>query len=204
MQLVILIIGTIYWQQINMEELDRHKKVLNMMISMHSMLRDSYKKKALIIDLIIFISSAFLTACIFVDSKYVTRFNINNEGFQFYIGLISLLIFILSIVTLIINWKGLAENHDKASLQLSKLLSECRQLLNMKNDQDRVALLNSYHIKYAEIQESIVKIPEKKFNALKSKHLKKVELSKLLDCNPTKPLLLLRIMLLLNNKKENL
>lgn len=184
-----------------MHELDRNKKVLSMMITMHSILRDRYKRRSLILDLVIFSSSAILAAFVFIDYKYFSKINISIEDAQFIVGVFSLLIFVLTIINLIVRWKENAENHHKAAIQLFKLLNEARYLLEMEDNEERFSLFRAFNLKYSEIQESLVKIPDKKFNSLKSKHLKKMILSKMLDSNPTMPLILLKIKLLINAKE---
>ena len=64
----------------------------------------------------------------------------------------------------------------------------------VESEKKSVALV--FHTKYLESSNTIVPIPEKRFNYLKAKHLRKLKLSKLISKNPGCPVLLLNISVL--------
>ncbi len=175
-----------------MEEILRQKKALSMMITMHSVLRDRYIFRSKLGDIILFSSAAILNALVFVDYDFLQKFGLDKEFTQLLIGIFAIIIFILSVITLIVSWKEMSENHDKAASVLSKLMNDCRYILE-SDDGERKKLIPKFYDQYKEVNESIVKIPSKKFNSLKSLHLKKVELSKQVSLHPNTPFLLLRI-----------
>ncbi len=183
-----------------MEEIIRQKNILNLMITMHSELRDRYIFRSKLADIILFSSAAILNALVFIDYNFLQKFGLNKEYTQLLIGILSIVIFILSVIMLIVRWKEMSESHDKAASSLSKLLNDCRYILESE-DEDRKKLIPRFFDQYKEVNESIVKIPSRKFNSLKSLHLKKVELSKLVSVHPNTPFYLLRMKQLLNGVK---
>lgn len=183
-----------------MEEILRQKNTLNMMITMHSEMRDRYILKSKLADITLFSSAAILNALVFVDYDFLQKFGLIKDYTQLLIGILSVVIFILSVISLIVSWKELSESHSKAADLLSKLLNDCRYILESETD-ERKKLLPKFYEQYKEVNESIIKIPSKKFNSLKSLHLKKVELSKLISLHPDTPIFLIRLKQLLNGVK---
>ncbi|HCY76731.1 MAG TPA: hypothetical protein DHV28_12495 [Ignavibacteriales bacterium] len=183
-----------------MEEIIRQKNILNMMITMHSELRDRYIFRSKFADIILFSSAAILNALVFVDYNFLQKFGLDKEYTQLLIGMFSIVIFIISVITLIVSWKEKSESHDKAVNLLSKLLNDCRYILE-SDDDDKKKRIPIFFDQHKQVNETIVKIPSKKFNSLKSLHLKKIELSKLVSTHPDTPLLLLRIKQFLNGVK---
>ena len=181
-----------------MEEILRQKKVLDMMITMHAILRDRYKFRALIVDIILFSFAVILNALVFVDYSFFENLGINKVTLQILIGIFSIGIFLLSVIVILVNWKEKSDQHANAGSQLSKLLNDCRYILQINEPAEKQKLLSTFNISYKEINDSIIKIPDNKFLSLKSKHLKKVALSKLLDENPQKSLWKLRLKLFFN------
>jgi hypothetical protein len=113
-----------------MEELNRKKKVLDMMISMHSMLRDRYRSWSFATDLVLLLSAAALNTLIFVDQDYITDYLGDVKKFNFTIGVFSVLTFLLSLVVLLVKWKEKSEQHHNAANELTRLLNSCRDLLS--------------------------------------------------------------------------
>lgn len=180
-----------------MDIISRQKEVLNMMITMHSELRDRYIFKSKLTDIILFSSAAILNALVFVDYSFLENFGLDKDLIQLLIGILSITIFIISVLALIVSWKEKSEMHDKAANQLSKLLNDCRYILEC-NDEERMKLIPKFNEEYKQVNVSITKIPTKKFNYLKSIHYKKIELSKMISEYPNTPLLLLRIKRFIN------
>jgi len=173
------------------EELERHYRVIDMMLTMHSQLRDSNQRWALLVDLIILTSSVVLVAAVFVDPGVVKFLHINPKGTRIVIGICSILIFILSLIRLRVDWKQEAEKHGYASEILGKLKAECRELLQAEGQPD-VQRIKELNKECAWTVNSLPKIPESKFHRLKALHKRKIGLSKMIDANPGTSLLILR------------
>ena len=184
-----------------MEEIHRNKRVLNMMISMHSTLRDKYYRLSLAFKILLFTSSVILNSFVFADTEFVQEFGIAAPSIELSIGVASIIVFLVSIIMFVVQWDKKSANHEEAKKQLSHLLNEAREIIsNSKNITEQE--VKSFVQKYSQVNSMLVPIPEKKFNKLKHKHLHKVELSKYISKNPKYPYLLIRIRFFINSFKD--
>lgn len=183
-------------------ELNRIERVVNMMITMHSILRDRFKRYSLIVDISLLVSAILLNALIFIDFKYLKPIFNDEISSKIAIGFFSILVFITSIVILTVDWKQKSENHSQAVKILFTLLSECRQIQSIEDESEKKSIASVFHNKYLESSNAIVPIPDKNFNKFKAIHLQKVELSKLISKNPGHPVILLRIYILFSSIKK--
>ncbi|NLD49669.1 MAG: hypothetical protein GX660_21180 [Clostridiaceae bacterium] len=176
-----------------MEELKRQYRVIDMLLTMHSYLRDHYRNLSMAVNLIIMGSSIIICASVFIDSSAIKWFGFNNGDARMVIGLFSILVFFLSLVSLICDWGNTSEKHEHAAVSLSCLKGECRDLLRLNpppNEGQINQWISSCRIHLNGLP---IKIPEKKFNKLKAKHKRKIELSKLTDEFPGSSIIILRI-----------
>lgn len=185
-----------------MEEFNRQKKVLNMMISMHSILRDRYKSLDLIANILLLMSSVIMNSLVFANDELYNFFSINSAKAKTIIGILSILIFAISLVFLLVNWKEKSNNHGDAVVQLSALLNECRAMDEIEDSEEKKFMCNTFTQKYIQVNNILVKIPDSKFNYLKYRHYKKIELSKLIDIYPGSPLIVLKGRLFLKSLKK--
>lgn len=186
-----------------MIEAERQKKVLNMMITAHSVLRDRYNRKSAFFENCLLIAAVILNTIVFVDAKFITKFTLLSEDSQKLIsGIASILVFTISVVLLQVKWKAKAESHSKAASQLFKLLQELREILQLVDTNEKNIQLSKFSDKYIQISLTLTQIPERKFNTLKLIHYRKIELSKLIDIYPGSILLILKIRLFLSSFKE--
>ncbi|MFF7134363.1 hypothetical protein ACFZBZ_18640 [Streptomyces sp. NPDC008196] len=89
--------------------------------------------------------------------------------------------FAATLIDMVLDWRGIAQRHDDAVRQLASLKMEYRTApLPGEEEQERDRLSQRYQV----VMDSIAPIPDNKFNSLKSLHLKKVEISKILSSNP--------------------
>ncbi len=165
---------------------------------MHSVLRDRYKNLATISDILLLVSAIGLNSMVFVDYTFFESIFVSQMQFNLILGSLAVLVFTLSLVLLLVNWKQKAENHKVAVIQLSGLLNECRQIISKPNSE----IIDSFLSKYNQINSMLVPIPDSKFNALKSRHLRKVEFSKFLDNNGHRPYWLVTIIFFLNSFRK--
>ncbi len=162
-----------------------------MMLTMHSILAARYFRKSKILELSIFAVSILLVALAFVDPKILTFFNFQIETARILIGLCSILVFFLSIVSLIVDWKGNAVQFREAFNTLIPLKSEWREILTKFDDLDERDILEFVR-KSALILSTLIPIPDDKFNKLKATHYRKVELSKMISVLPGSNIIMLR------------
>lgn len=175
------------------QELERMKRVSDMLVTAHSILRDRYGRKAFLIDITILGVTLWLTAMAFVEPSIgikLTPFGLSKD---LWLGLLAVVGFLLSIVQIRVDWKGREESHTRACEAFASVKRECARLLAQTEikDTDYNRVLDTY-----ESAGTIsIPIPESEFNKLKSKHKIKVEISRYLDDHPATSLTLLKLKL---------
>lgn len=186
-----------------MEEFNRQKKVIDMMITSHSVLRDRYLFLTAFFENALLVISAILNSFVFIDEAYILKMtSISTDAQKMIIGITSILVFAISVVLLQVKWKERASQHASASRSLFLLLQEHRAINGMEELEDKKKLVVDFNLKYAQTTENIVSIPDSKFNELKLRHKRKVELSKLIDKHPGSFLWILKLKLFISSFKE--
>ncbi len=176
------------------DELQRKYKVINMMITMHSILHQRFKTKSLVGNIFFLLTAIILNVFIFFDFDYLSFTGFSIDRIKNIVAVSSFLIFLLSVVFMLVEWSKRSEQHLQAINQLSRLLNELRSLLKIENS----ALLSNkselFDELYNQVNETIPKISDRKFNYLKARHYKKVEISKFIDKHKGKPYFVIRIL----------
>lgn len=171
------------------QEIDKESKIIDMMLTAHSHIRDTNSFRATAMDIFLFISSIILNATVFLDPSILAYLGVNSEKARLIIGLSSIIIFILSFITLRVDWKQKSENYKQSAETLSQLKSQCIELKNINDD-------IKYQEKMKNIKDAIsklpVKIPENEFLKLKALHKRKIELSEMIDKNPGASIFLMK------------
>ena len=171
------------------------------MLTSHSILQEKYLRKAQALDILILILSSLLVATVFIDSKIIALIS-NNENFaRIIIGIFSVLVFCLTIVQFKVDWKQVADQHCKAF----EVLVQFKHIFRNLKDADDLNkdCFDKTMEDYKLATSFICKIPEKYFHRLKSKHLKKVILSKLIRINPSSSIFVIKLYIFFkgNSKK---
>src|SRR5580692_10714944 len=94
------------------EEVERIRRVSDQLCTAHAALRDRFKRRALCLDVIVLLSSAWLTALAFVDprfDKWLIPFGIDS---QLWIGMFGVTVFFLALIQLKVDWRGKVEAHS--------------------------------------------------------------------------------------------
>ena len=173
-------------------ELERIRRVSDMLVSMHSVLRDEYSKKSTVIDCSLFGSSIILVALVFVDPLLLGWLPLSATASRILLGVFALITFFISLVIYRVDWKSKSELHKHAAETYSNIKLECQELLSTfetASDIDIQRLL----IRYRYLGQICVAIPDSSFLRLKNKHKMKVAISKYLDDNPGTCLWLLKM-----------
>ncbi len=100
----------------------------------------------------------------------------------------------MSIIFLLVEWSKKSEQHLQAVNQLSRLLNELRSILKLKDSTVLANKVELFDELYNQTNETIPKIPDNKFNYLKARHYKKVELSKFIDKQKGKPYFVIKVL----------
>lgn len=186
-----------------MEEINRSMKVISMLMTGHSVLRDRYRFISSFLEIVLLIGSIILNVVVFIDDKYIFKMSgVTADTQKLIAGITSIVVFTISILLLQVRWKEKAEDHSKANQQLFKLLQECRSICLLEDTDLRAEAIGVFAQKYTAVFDSIVAIPENKFNALKMIHYRKIELSKLIERYPKSRLFILKIRLFMTSFKE--
>jgi len=188
------------------EELDRKYKVINMMITMHSIMHHRYKIKSLIGNIFFLVTAVILNVFTFFDYKYLSFLQLQADNIKNIVAISSFTIFLLSIIFMLVEWAKRSEKHELAINQLSRLLNELRLIQKIENADALSIKLDLFNELYNLSFDTIPKIPNNKFNSLKAKHYQKIELSKFIDDHKGKTFFVIRILFFYNKtftKNEN-
>jgi hypothetical protein len=173
-------------------EFERKFEVLDMMLSAHSALRESFRRRSTVLTLTIIALSILGATLALQDDPSVEILSIDLESTQ-WLAILSGFVFFLSIAELVLDWRGCAWAHRDASVRLGSLKGEFRRAEvgpnGVKSGVDLEAM-------YDNTTAAIVEIPNSRFNRLKAKHHRKVAISKMISKSPGTPIVLLRWRLL--------
>lgn len=178
----------------DIEELKHHYRIIDMLLSMHSKIRDENQRLALLCNLFLLFSSVILGTFVFIDPDLLRFLRINPQVAQVIVGICSTVVFLISLIELRVDWKEKAERHSGACEVLAKLKADCRELLKVQSQPNPQDIAEQCR-KCAQSLASLPKIPDKRFHSLKAYHQSKIELSMLIDAHPGAPVWLLRIVL---------
>lgn len=173
------------------EEIARTRKTADLLCSAHGKLRDKFQRRALILDVLLLIASSFLVLHVLADKNFLEKINILGIEYNNLLSGLSILVFILSVLELRVDWKGLAQAHSKSYA----LYAEVKRELGYLQGSTRLIKADVRRImsKYDMASELGTNISEKDFLRLKQNHKEKIELSKYLDDHPSASIPLTRL-----------
>lgn len=155
-----------------------------MMLSAHSALRETYRRRSTALTLAIIALSIVGVTLALQDDPSVEILSIDLESKQ-WLAILSGLVFFLSIAELVLDWRGRAWAHQDATGRLASLKGEFRRADVGPDEVKNGADLDS---EYDRTTAAIVEIPNSRFNRLKAKHYRKVAISKMISKSPGTPL----------------
>jgi hypothetical protein len=175
------------------EELQRVRRVSNSLCTAHSILRDRYARRALVLDILILGLSTWLVALAFADPSINARMTPFGWESQVWVGILATGTFILTIVQLKTDWKARADAHRRTLDLYAEVKREAGYLLasGQLDEGSSRRVLSRYDLASA----VGVPIPEADFLSLKQLHLVKIKISKYLDRHPSSSVVLLRFKL---------
>jgi len=174
------------------EELERIRRVADMLVTGHANLRDRYSRRATLLDLAVMALSTWLTAIVFIEPRINIKLTPFGFDPQLWIGFLGIFTFFLSIVQLRVDWKGRSDAHKRSFDLYSEVKRECGYLLASQKPltpDSCQRVLSRYDL----ATEVGTHLPENEFLAQKRNHLQKIEISKLLDKHPSASILLARM-----------
>lgn len=172
-------------------ERDRRYRVADTLTTAHSLLRDHYVRRAILLDLIVLFSSIVIAALAFVDPKLLLWLPWSSDSSRIAIGVLAIVAFFASIFAWRVDWKGRADAHDRAASAYAKAKFGLDTIHPEMDGQDVARVF----LQFEEIGTNSIKVPESKFVSLKSRHLLKKQLSHILDRNPAASVRLVKLRL---------
>lgn len=183
----------------SLKELQRVKKVSDLLCTGHAMKADELSRLALGLDLSLLTVSAWLVAVSFLDERLATRLTPFDINPQLWTGLLGFAAFILSLIQLRVDWKGQADAHRRSCDLYAEVKRDIGYLLangDLADDDIRRSFT-----KYDMASASSVPISEKDFLRIKRGHHLKLEVSRLIDAKPSASIILLKIRLWIRDNK---
>jgi hypothetical protein len=174
------------------QELERIRRVSDMLVTGHANLRDRYSRRATLLDLAIMALSTWLTAVVFIEPRINLKLTPFGVDPQLWVGFLGIFTFFLSIVQLRVDWKGRSDAHKRSFDLYSEVKRECGYLLA---SQEALTAESCQRVlsRYDLATEVGAHLPENEFLAQKRNHLQKVEISKFLAKHPSASIVLLRM-----------
>ena len=179
---------------ISSREIDREYRVLRQTLSMHSMLRDEFALKAKFSDILLLACTVVFCATTFASDELYNAFGLVPKISRLILGIASIIAFILSLTFMIVDLKGQAALHRQAVERWSDVLAKFRKYRNEDGTWPE-DIRNELDFAYWEADRNSIKIPDHRFNHLKSRYLQKVAISELQTSYPGCPRLCLHCLL---------
>jgi hypothetical protein len=173
-------------------ELERIKRVSDMLVTGHARLRDRYSRRAILLDLAVMALMTWLTAVVFIEPRINVKLTPFGMDPQLWVGFLGIFTFFLSIVQLRVDWKGQSDAHKRSFDLYSEVKRECGYLLA---SQGLLTADNCQRVlaRYDLATEVGTHLPENEFLSQKRNHLQKIEISKFLDKHPSASISLLKL-----------
>ena len=175
----------------------RTRQTADMLCTAHAGLRDRYRLRALVLDVIILVLSVFLVAQTFADRQVKDALNLFSLDLSLWLGLLATGVFALSVVQLRVDWKARAGAHSKSFSLYAEVKRELGYLLDSETiDEEAASRILARYDLAADIGATI---SESEFLRQKRRHKVKVHISKHLDDHPGASIPLIRLKLFLRD-----
>lgn len=167
-------------------EINRKYRVLGQTLGMHAQLRERYQLRARIADVVLLVCAVVFCATTFAEARLFEFFGLASESSQVVLGIASIGVFIASLISTLVDWKGSAARHAEAVKKWSGVLEKFREA---KSDDGGWAKADEQQLSqtYWEAARNTAPIPELMFNGLKARYLMKVRISTLISERPGCP-----------------
>jgi hypothetical protein len=163
------------------DEFHRQRRLVDQLASMHAWLANRYQVRRTASLLLVMGLSVLGAGFAFAASGVtVTLFGVQAHR-ETWVGSLALVVLGLSIADLVTDWAGRARSHQAAVRELAALKAAYRGVQKSTATGLPPAELT---LKYNALMDTLPPIPERAFNSLKARHLRKVEVSKFLSQHP--------------------
>lgn len=180
------------------DELERIRRVSDLLCTAHATLRDTYRTRGLIVEVIVLISTFLLTVIALADQNLLMQLLNTTVSAQLGSGIAGSLIFCLTLLQLTLRWKEKAESHEKSFRMYAEVKRESIYTLMQSEpipEKDFQRLADRYDM----AGDVGTAIPEKLFIKLKQRHELKVEVSKAISNKPGASVFLAKVKIFLRD-----
>lgn len=168
------------------KENERQYHVLNQMLTAHSMMRDRYGRRSMVLKVCMFCSSVAVGGFAFVDEKLFKVVGLTPESVKLAVGIASMFVLALSVVELLVGWERKAALHEEAAKRLAALKLRYRQA-HTKHRGENARVNEGLTREWDRLNENLPPIPDHQFVRLKHRHHVKRQLSELAELNRQVP-----------------
>lgn len=175
----------------SLEKLQRLHDVSNQMASQHAFLRDRFSRRATLTDVMLMISAGALSVLTFIDNDTLQLLGFAEGRSSLIPGLISLIVFSLSVITWKMDWKERKSAHGDAASALAQFKIKMRDRIGSSSAMSEEEH-HEINDEYQRMLTMLEPIPEKLFLDSKRHHKRKKQISKSLSNYPSTPIWLIR------------
>ncbi len=185
------------------QENERQYKLVDQLLSMHSSLRDKYKRHAFWLNTAQITISLVLCVFAFVGDDLLSSLGYHPPMARFVLGFSAVIALVLSITESRVDWATMGARHVEAVKYLAELKAKYRKAFNESagNDSQKNSRLTT---EYQKVMAILPPIPERYFLQLKADNQFKRVLSQQISQNPKAPVRVLRIRLRLEGMRAAL
>jgi hypothetical protein len=163
------------------EEFDRERRLVDQMLSMQARLRDWYRGGATFMTCTILGASTVGIAFAFAGNDGSVDVLGVRADRTTWLGWLAVATFVVTLIDLVLNLRGAARQRQDAVDQLGDLKAGYYAPIDSTEEPLALQRLSE---RYRATMGAIPGIPERHFNRLKAKHLRKVEISRILSEQP--------------------
>jgi hypothetical protein len=164
------------------KENDRQRRLIDQTMSMQAALRDWGRTFGTTLACLVLVASLIGVAFAFAGgSNDVISFVGIHAQRATLLGWLAVTTFAVTLIELVLDPRGAARRRAEAVRALAILKNEYRQTMP---SEEAVAAARRLSAQYDEVMRSIPEVPDWQFNRLKARHLRKIEISKILSARP--------------------
>ena len=184
-------------------ENERQYRVVDQMLTMHALFRDSMERRAFWLNTSLVASSLFLAVFVFVGDNLLRMLGLDPPTARLVLGLVAVAVLIAAITEFRVDWRSAAGRHANAATRLAAMKARYRKSFSETGGNDLVRN-TSLTADYDRMMGCLPAIPDRWFNALKARHNFKRLLSQRTSEYPKTPLWFLRSQLRIEGIHEAL
>lgn len=163
------------------DEFSRQRRLVDQLVSMHASLAGRYQARRTASLLLVMGLSVLGAGFAFAASGVTFAMFGVEAARETWVGALALLVLGLTIADLVTDWAGRCRSHQAAVRELAALKVAYREV---RSPAAAGVSSQGLTLRYNALMDTLPPIPERAFNPLKARHLRKVEVSKFLSQHP--------------------